>query len=211
LTLEGVKDDLNETSKAILLELGMLDTYRTLSKDIETQSHRAKKRDPSDPDHRDWTRKMEAGHNGYKAKADRLGEARRARTESSDILQQNKGMAHRRPRRPATSLPWMPTTAKKTGTDDDDPSSDRSITSLTTETYQDYGSLVPGTKAAINDIAHKALDTLLNTELQVVRNKKQALHKIGAKDAEEYLRVFFMEMVGTVQERPTDLVQNVGI
>jgi hypothetical protein len=105
----------------------------------------------------------------------------------------------------------MPTTAKKTGTDDDDPSSDRSITSLTTETYQDYGSLVPGTKAAINDIAHKALDTLLNTELQVVRNKTQALHKIGAKDAEEYLRVFFMEMVGTVQERPTDLVQNVGI
>jgi hypothetical protein len=90
---------------------------------------------------------------------------------------------------------------------------------LTTETYQDYGSLVlgitldgeKGTKAAINDIAHKALDTLLNTEFQVVRNKKQALHKIGAKDAEEYLRVFFMEMVGTVQERPTDLVQNVGI
>jgi hypothetical protein len=211
LTLEGVKDDLNETSKAILLELGMLDTYRTLSKNNETQSDRAKRLDPPDPDHRDWTRQMEAGHNGCKAKADRLGEASRARTESSDILQQNKGMAHRRPRRPATSLPWMPTTAKKTGTDDDDPSSDRSITSLTTETYQDYGSLVPGTKAAINDIAHKALDTLLNTELQVVRNKKQALHKIGAKDAEEYLRVFFMEMVGTVQERPTDLVQNVGI
>jgi len=78
------KPGIDDSFKEMMNEIKMTDSERKLLKERKIQSHEVKKRDPADTERRtDWTPKMVAEYDDYKAKV-KLLEKAKAKQEASE-------------------------------------------------------------------------------------------------------------------------------
>ncbi|KAI1323078.1 hypothetical protein F5Y16DRAFT_403753 [Xylariaceae sp. FL0255] len=85
-----LKPTLDDQFKQMMEEITLLENNRTVLRERKIQSHRAKKRDPSDTERRVWSTEQEADYYFYKAEVVRFGDVKKVQEASTTAAKKSK-------------------------------------------------------------------------------------------------------------------------